>query len=87
MGCKRLVPLLFFVGATKRLRLATVGLLQYIAPTGQLLLAVIALGEPFGEGRAIAFGLIWLAVIIYSIDSIRRARRERSFEESNPVES
>lgn len=86
-GVQTLVPLLFFVGATKRLRLSTVGLLQYIAPTGQLLLAVIVLGEPFGKGRAIAFGLIWLAVIIYSIDSIRRVRRERSFGESNPVES
>lgn len=75
-GVQTIVPLLFFIGAAKRLNLATVGILQYIAPTGQLLLAVFFLGEPFGVGSAIAFVLIWIAVITYSIDSIRKARRE-----------
>jgi chloramphenicol-sensitive protein RarD len=82
-GIQTVVPLLFYIGAAKRLRLSTVGLLQYTAPTGQLLLAVLFLDEPFGTGRAIAFGLIWVAVVIYSIDSFRRARRERLVTAAN----
>lgn len=73
-GVQTIGPLLFYVAAAKRLRLATLGLLQFIAPTGQLMLAVLAFGEPFGPLRGIAFALIWIAVIMYSIDSVRRAR-------------
>ncbi len=70
-GLITIVPLICFAGAARRLRLATVGLLQYIAPTGQLLLAVLAFNEPFGADRIAAFALIWLAVICYSVDSLR----------------
>jgi len=70
-GLVTIVPLVCFAGAARRLRLATVGLLQYIAPTGQLLLAVLLFGEPFGADRIAAFVLIWLAVICYSMDSLR----------------
>lgn len=70
-GFVTIVPLVCFAGAARRLRLATVGLLQYIAPTGQLLLAVLLFGEPFGADRIAAFVLIWLAVICYSLDSLR----------------
>ncbi len=74
-GVVTIVPLVLFSGCVRRLRLATVGVLQYISPTGQLLLAVFAFGEPFGPERGIAFALIWAAVLIYSINSIRRTRR------------
>ncbi|MFZ2493151.1 MAG: EamA family transporter RarD, partial [Thermoanaerobaculia bacterium] len=53
------LPLLWFASAVRRLRLATVGLLQYIAPTIQFTLAVTVYGEPFGHERAVAFALIW----------------------------
>ena len=70
-----IVPLLLFTGCARRLRLATVGLMQYIAPTGQFLMGVVAFGEAFGTDRIIAFCLIWAAVIIYSMDTWRHARR------------
>lgn len=68
------LPLLWFAGAVRRLRLATIGLLQYIAPTIQFILAVAIYHEPFGGQRMIAFVLIWIAVAIFSIDNVRRMR-------------
>jgi chloramphenicol-sensitive protein RarD len=73
-GVVTMIPLVLFAGCTKRLRLATVGLLQYIAPTGQLLMAVFLFDEAFGVERMIAFAFIWAAVITYSVDSIRHAK-------------
>ena len=73
-GPVTIVPLLLFTGCARRLRLATVGLLQYIAPSGQLLLAVLVFEEPFGSERMIAFALIWIAVVIYSTDTLRSTR-------------
>ncbi|MCH2134821.1 MAG: EamA family transporter RarD [Phycisphaerales bacterium] len=72
-----IVPLLLFTGCARRLRLATVGLMQYIAPTGQFLMGVLAFGEAFGADRIVAFCLIWAAVILYSTDAWRHARREQ----------
>ena len=69
-----IVPLLLFTGCARRLRLSTVGLMQYIAPTGQFLVGVVAYGEEFGSERIIAFCLIWVAVVIYSWDTWRNAR-------------
>jgi len=70
-------PLLLFGGAANRIRLATLGLMQYFAPTIQLLLGVLVYGEPFGPGRAIAFAVIWTGIAIYSADALRHARRSR----------
>ena len=86
-GPQSIVPLLFFTGAAKRLKLSTVGVMQYLAPTGQLLLAVLAFGEAFTTGALWAFILIWCAVILYSIDSVRRSRRENRFDLSIPGEA
>jgi chloramphenicol-sensitive protein RarD len=68
------LPLLWFAGAVRRLRLATIGLLQYIAPTLQFVIAVAIYREPFGGQRMIAFVLIWIAVAMFSIDNVRRIR-------------
>ena len=68
------IQLLLFTGAVRRLHLSTVGILQYLAPTGQLLTAVLLLGEPLDAERLSAFCLIWTAVIIYSWDTWRQAR-------------
>lgn len=68
------LPLLWFASAVRRLRLATIGLLQYIAPTLQFVLAVAIYREPFGGPRMIAFALIWMAVAIYSADNLVRMR-------------
>jgi chloramphenicol-sensitive protein RarD len=69
------LPLLWFVHAARRLRYATVGLLQYVAPTLQFTLAVAAFGEAFNPRRLVTFGLVWSGLAIYSWDSLRAARR------------
>ena len=68
------VPLLWFANAARRLRLATMGLLQYLAPTCSFLLAVVFFKEPFTPVQRIAVPMIWLALVIYSIDSYRAFR-------------
>lgn len=69
------LPLLLFTTGARRIHLSTLGFLQYLAPTCQFLLAVFAFGEPFSGAKAIAFTLIWIAVALYSIDSLRYYRR------------
>jgi len=70
-GLITIVPLLLFASGAIRVQLSTMGILQYIAPTGQLLLATIFFKEAFGVHRAVVFCLIWFAVILYSIDAWR----------------
>jgi len=67
-------PLLWFANAARRLRLATVGFLQYLAPTFQFLLAVAAYGEPFSPAHRVAFACIWTALGIYTLDALRAGR-------------
>jgi chloramphenicol-sensitive protein RarD len=69
------VPLLFFNLGARRINLSTLGLMQYLAPSGMFLLAVFAYGEPFTAMQGWTFGLIWTALAIYSIDSLRAFRR------------
>jgi chloramphenicol-sensitive protein RarD len=59
---------LLFVAAARRLRLATLGLLQYIAPTGHFLIGVYIYGEPFTAADAVTFGCIWTGLALYTID-------------------
>ena len=77
-GVVTIVPLICFTNAVKMLPLSTVGLLQYTAPTGQLLLSVLAFGEHFTPIKFAAFAIIWLAVGIYSWDMIRGHRESRA---------
>jgi chloramphenicol-sensitive protein RarD len=70
------VPLLCFAGAAQRLPLSTLGLLQYLSPTVQFLLAVLVYGEPFDAARAVAFGFIWTALVVFGIYSVRRGAPE-----------
>ncbi len=70
-GVLTALPLLLFGGAARRLRLSTLGLLQYAVPTGHFLLAVFAFGEPFTTAHAITFGAIWFALGLYSMDLLR----------------
>ena len=62
-------PCCCFFQATQRLRLSTVGLIQYLTPTLQFLLAVAVYHEPFTRIHFMVFGCIWLALAIYSIDA------------------
>jgi chloramphenicol-sensitive protein RarD len=69
------IPLVLFAYGARRIPYSTVGLLQYIGPTMQLLLGVFAFHEPFGGPRLIGFALIWTALAIYAIDGLWRSRR------------
>ena len=69
------LPLLLFAVAAPQIRLSTIGILQYVAPTLQLLIGVAVYHEPFGQVRWVGFTLIWAALAIYSIDSLWRMRR------------
>jgi chloramphenicol-sensitive protein RarD len=69
------VTLLFFSFGTRRLKLSTVGILQYIAPSCMFLMAVFLFNEPFFKAQIISFLMIWTALAIYSTDSVRYYRR------------
>lgn len=72
------VPLLWFANAARRLRLATIGFLQYIAPSVQFLLAVAVYGERFTTAHLVSFVCIWSALAIYTADAWRVAKRAAS---------
>ncbi len=74
-GVVTAVPLLWFAVGVQRLRLSTVGLLQYLNPTMQLLIAVFAFGEHFTSGHTLAFGCIWISLVVYTAEALSLARR------------
>lgn len=72
------VPLILFAIAAKRLRLSTIGMMQYLGPTLQFLISVLVFKEVFGLIHAVAFAFIWTALIVFTIDSLvgeAKARR------------
>ena len=74
-GIVTAVPLIIYANGAKLLRLSTVGILQYIAPTMIFLTAVFVFDEPFGGAQAIAFPMIWAALVIYSWSMVKQVRR------------
>lgn len=75
-GVATALPLILFAYAARKIPLATVGILQYIAPTGQFLLGVLVYGESFTRARMIGFSVIWMALFIYSLEGIVERRRK-----------
>lgn len=73
-GVVTAVPLLLFAGAARRLKLSTIGMFQYSAPTLQFLMAVFLFGEAFTTAYAITFALIWLAVALFLFENWRKTR-------------
>ncbi len=69
------IPLMLFGAAAFRIPLTTVGLLQYLAPTLQFLIGVLVYSEPMPASRLAGFGLVWLALAIFTVDAIRGSRR------------
>ena len=72
------VPLLLFGAAARRLRLSTLGMLQYLGTTLQFLVAIVFFGEPFHRVQIISFGCVWTAIILYTADSLQAARQSPS---------
>ena len=75
-GLMTATPLVLFAIAAKRLLLSTIGFFQYIAPTGHFLLAVFLYNEPFTDAHKVTFVLIWLALAIYTVDTLFAHRRK-----------
>jgi len=75
-GVVTAVPLLLFAHGARRIQYSTVGFLQYIAPTGQLLVGVLLYKEPFTQAHGISFGLVWLAIVIYATSSVMIYRNQ-----------
>ena len=73
-GLVTAVPLMIYANGAKLLRLSTIGIMQYIAPTMIFLTAVFVFDEPFGRAKMMAFPMIWLALLIYTSSMVQQAR-------------
>ena len=82
-GLVTALPLLCFGGAATRVPLTTLGLLQYVAPTLQFLLGITVGGEPMSASRWIGFAVIWAALVLFSLDSVRARRQNRAVVEAS----
>ncbi|WP_414654309.1 EamA family transporter RarD [Intrasporangium sp.] len=85
-GVATAVPLLFFAAAARRIPLVSVGLIQFITPVMQLLVAVLLLGEVMSAQRWIGFGIVWVALVVLSIDSVLALRRGRRAAAAIPAD-
>ncbi|ACA19257.1 RarD protein, DMT superfamily transporter [Methylobacterium sp. 4-46] len=73
-GITTSLPLIWFAAAARRLKLATLGLMQYLSPTCTLLLSVTVFGESLDPARAAVFGFTWIALALYAADAVRLSR-------------
>jgi chloramphenicol-sensitive protein RarD len=73
-GIATAVPLLLFAAAAHRIPLSTVGLLQYLTPLMQLALGVFVFHEPMPPARLAGFAIVWAALLVFTVDSLRSAR-------------
>ncbi len=78
------VPLLCFGGAATRIPLSTLGLMQYLTPTVQFILGLVVFGEPMPPMRWVGFGLIWLALALFTVESLRNRHNQHR---NDPVEA
>jgi chloramphenicol-sensitive protein RarD len=77
-GVVTAVPLLFFAAGTRRIPLSVVGLLQFITPIIQFVIGVAFLHEDMNLERWIGFALVWVALVVLTVDSLTAARRQRT---------
>jgi chloramphenicol-sensitive protein RarD len=83
-GVVTAVPLLFFAGAASRLPLSTLGVLQYLTPTLQLLIGVYVQHEPMPASRLVGFVLVWVALIMLTTDGWRHRTRPLADPRTTP---
>ena len=76
LGAITAVPLLGFAHGARQLPFAMLGLLQFLAPTGQFLVATLVYHEPMNSGSLLCFALIWAGVLLFCADLWRRSRQE-----------
>lgn len=70
-GVVTATPLIFYANGAKKLRLSTIAMMQYIAPTMIFALAIFVFHEPFAPIRMVAFAMIWMALVIYTASMLR----------------
>jgi chloramphenicol-sensitive protein RarD len=85
LGFVTAVPLLLFGASARRIPLSLLGLLQYLTPTLQLLCGVVLLGERVPPSRWVGFGVVWLALVLLSWDSLRTARLRSRARAAEPA--
>lgn len=78
-GAFTAIPLMSYVAASRLLPLTALGLVFYVGPTTQLLLAVWVFGEPFDTMQFVAFGLVWVGLAVVTVSNLRRARALRRY--------
>jgi len=81
-GAVTTIPLLMFASAARRIPLTMVGILQYIAPTLQLLLGVLLYKEPFTQARLIGFSLVWVALIVFWVEGVIARKSQKTLVEA-----
>jgi chloramphenicol-sensitive protein RarD len=82
-GLITVAPLLCFGGAATRIPLSTLGLMQYLTPSVQFILGLVVFREPMPAMRWVGFGLIWLALVLFTVETLRNRQRVRA--EAEPV--
>jgi chloramphenicol-sensitive protein RarD len=85
-GVVTAVPLLCFAAAARRIPLVTIGLIQFFTPVMQLLCAVLLLGEHMPRERWVGFGIVWLALVVLTVDSLVSLRGARAARRDLPVD-
>jgi chloramphenicol-sensitive protein RarD len=86
-GAATAIPLLLFAGAANRLTLTALGMVQYLAPTLQLLIGVAVYHEPMPAARWAGFSLVWFALLIFTWDAIRTSAARRRAGAPSPEEA
>ncbi len=76
LGPVTAIPLMFFASAARRIPLSTLGVMQYIGPTIQLMIGLFVFHESFGVDRLVGFVLIWTALVLYAAEGLWQYRRE-----------
>jgi chloramphenicol-sensitive protein RarD len=69
------IPLIFFASGAPEVPLTTIGILQYIAPTIQFLIGIFIYHEPFTSGQLVGFGIVWIALIIFTVEGLMNGYR------------
>jgi chloramphenicol-sensitive protein RarD len=86
-GVVTAIPLLFFAAAARRIPLVTIGLIQFLTPMLQLLIGVVLLHEHVTGALWVGFGIVWIALMLLTIDSIRQARTTRRHNRAAAAET
>ncbi len=85
LGAITAAPLLLFAASARRVPLVLLGLLQYLTPTMQFLIAVLVLDEDLPADRLVGFALVWAALVVLGGDAVRRSRRGARAAPATPV--